>query len=288
MKSDQLTKKVIARMLKENTGRSILDSGDLYGRHYERNQLRDFETEKPAVFSIDFDCLSYTKNIYHFLVETLEYNRIMTDKFYRFENKNSEEFRYLGWQDILQKFYKKHGFHVIHSDYTYNHDNCLSQDIIYTLITSEETHSDFYDTEFLILQIHNGCDARGGFTQPKFFETDIDEFILGFYDCFVSCKNGHGWYSDDSGNNWYSDDSEIRLNKLDLLDLEEYKETEEYHQLEINHQIIPANQISLNGLNPNYNINPVVYPVGCLVYEDEIPYCPICSTTGILEPLIAY
>ena len=32
------TQKMLARMLTENTGRNILDSGDAYGRHWEKNQ----------------------------------------------------------------------------------------------------------------------------------------------------------------------------------------------------------------------------------------------------------
>jgi len=39
------TAQKLAEMLQENTGRSILDSGDYYGRHWQRNQGRDFESE---------------------------------------------------------------------------------------------------------------------------------------------------------------------------------------------------------------------------------------------------
>jgi len=35
----------LAEMLQENTGRSILDSGDYYGRHWEHNQGADFEAQ---------------------------------------------------------------------------------------------------------------------------------------------------------------------------------------------------------------------------------------------------
>ena len=39
------TKAVIADMLQENTGRHMLDSGGAYGRNWERNQGRDFDSE---------------------------------------------------------------------------------------------------------------------------------------------------------------------------------------------------------------------------------------------------
>src|SRR5690606_23393942 len=40
------TEEVLASMLKENTGTHMLDSGGAYGRHWQRNQGRDFEAEK--------------------------------------------------------------------------------------------------------------------------------------------------------------------------------------------------------------------------------------------------
>ena len=40
-----LTEDTLASMLRENTGRHFLDSGGAYGRHWERNQGRDFKSE---------------------------------------------------------------------------------------------------------------------------------------------------------------------------------------------------------------------------------------------------
>jgi hypothetical protein len=36
------TEQVLIGVLKGNTGRAICDSGDVYGKHWERNQNRDF------------------------------------------------------------------------------------------------------------------------------------------------------------------------------------------------------------------------------------------------------
>ena len=46
------TREVIAEMLRENTGRSVLDSGDYYGRHWEANQNRDFEKEPEGLLHL--------------------------------------------------------------------------------------------------------------------------------------------------------------------------------------------------------------------------------------------
>lgn len=55
--------------------------------------------------------------------------------------------------------------------YTYNEDNILSQDfqIVYA--------GDIYESDLIALSIHNGCDARGGFTDYKIFRCDWDMIL---------------------------------------------------------------------------------------------------------------
>ncbi len=48
------------------------------------------------------------------------------------------------------------------TDNSYNHENLLSQTIQYTLFCGEYG-------EFVALQIHGGCDVRGGYTKPRIF-----------------------------------------------------------------------------------------------------------------------
>ena len=68
----------------------------------------------------------------------------------------------------------------------------------------------------MVLQIHGGCDVRGGYTKPYVFEiNDMDYMIIAQYDINVSCqKCNKSWYSDDSGNNWYSDNNDIELETI--------------------------------------------------------------------------
>jgi len=58
-----------------------------------------------------------------------------------------------------------------------------------------------------MLQIHGGCDVRGGYTKPQFFRVlDRDYFIMAQNDVRVSCECGYcNAYSDDGGYHWYSD-----------------------------------------------------------------------------------
>ena len=68
------TREMVARMLCENTGRHMLDSGGHYGRNFERNEGRtvDVWDNLPSV-QLDPDG-ELTVNVYHYLVNNLEYN----------------------------------------------------------------------------------------------------------------------------------------------------------------------------------------------------------------------
>lgn len=110
------------------------------------------------------------------------------------------------------------------SEYTYNTDNHLDQDFIYTVF-------DWDNTQYCILVVHGGCDARGGFTRPRFFECG-DWAIARTSDCFIHCQNGHYWDTSYDGyhfrfmdeSNAY-DDSHPNLDEdYEILDDETYNE----------------------------------------------------------------
>ena len=58
----------------------------------------------------------------------------------------------------------------IRTEYTYNYDNNLSQDI------QCMTGGEIYDCNIIALAIHNGADARGGLTDYKIFRIEEDLF----------------------------------------------------------------------------------------------------------------
>jgi hypothetical protein len=65
-------KKLIYKMLTENTGAHMLDSGGVYGRNWERNQVKtieDFENEPEEVYTYSkrWNELSRTVSVYHYL-----------------------------------------------------------------------------------------------------------------------------------------------------------------------------------------------------------------------------
>jgi hypothetical protein len=66
----------------------------------------------------------------------------------------------------------------------------------------------------MMLQIHGGADARGGYTAPYIFAFkarahDIDEFYIadGDYNVYLGDEQ---WYTDDHGYHWYFEGSTSR------------------------------------------------------------------------------
>jgi len=216
------TQQIIIKMLTENTGRHMLDSGGTSGRHWQRNQGRDFEAE-PHTES-EFSILTYqgkstldvmiTHNLYHWLTDRLDYSERIDGIFQWFCNRKSQAD--LHWDQNINNFFNFAKPTSIcdsspTSGYTYNDQALLSQDIIFNQFTT--------DHDLVILQIHNGCDARGGFTNPRVFE--CDDSLFDYCRATLYAKNtldpkqtimpfgtddnSHSWYSDD-GYHFYGDD----------------------------------------------------------------------------------
>lgn len=159
------TKEIIIGMLKENTGSHFLDSGGAYGRNWEKNQAIDFEKVKP----MHWDKFGYLSvDLFHFLWEKLVFDEKMNNMFYEFANQKGNERK--SWYELITKF--KYTSSVTN---TYNYPDSplamLSQIIQFATCFYKEE-------EYIILQIHNGCDARGGYTAPKAFKVVEDDFDL--------------------------------------------------------------------------------------------------------------
>ena len=86
------TEQVIYEMLVENTGVHMLDSGGVYGRNWQRNQVRtleDFELSKRVVGRFDvyedgkFE-VDVSLSTFHFLVNNLDYDEELTKNLFEF------------------------------------------------------------------------------------------------------------------------------------------------------------------------------------------------------------
>jgi hypothetical protein len=164
------TEEVIFAMLTENTGGSILDSGGAYGRHWERNSkktLEDFRAE-PAAW-IDPEYGDATKSLFHHLTEYLTPDEGLTAAFQKFAEDYPEE----SWLEIIELWLDKLGVPEEGGEfYSYDRWSFNSYNFEYWLCsqTVQGTFFGLADTGYLIMQVHGGCDVRGGYTAPRVFE----------------------------------------------------------------------------------------------------------------------
>tara|TARA_R100001163_G_scaffold13681_1_gene12720 strand:+ start:247 stop:855 length:609 start_codon:yes stop_codon:yes gene_type:complete len=174
-------KQLIYEMLTESTGTHMLDSGGAYGRHWERNQRRsltDFENDKPETITEENGWIDRRVSVFHFLAgedSALELDYICKN----FNDIQSGATDWNGdseawgvsleaWDDLTE------GNEIVEGRTfnTYNGDSDLSQTLQGGWLTIN-------GEEYVLLQIHNGCDVRGGYTDAKLFK--CDEMIINHY-----------------------------------------------------------------------------------------------------------
>ena len=190
------TKDVIAAMLTENTGAHFLDSGGAYGRHWERNQGRDFEAEPYATLDVGIYRDSYNVPVleffaivsaYHWLTERLHYAPDWQAKFDAFAADRDDTH----WLEDMEAFAESVGadFQTVN---TYNGECILNQTLQFVVINPEESDFDndaTPDGALVLLQVHGGCDVRGGYTAPKLF------WCGGYGQDFSIFDYDHAWLS---------------------------------------------------------------------------------------------
>jgi hypothetical protein len=169
MKKPNQIQKLVFRMMTENTGRHFLDSGGIYGRNWERNQLRtirDFMSQEveELTYNVGEDYFYRTVNVFPWLCQMYELDDIC-DKFNRRNNKCKDwDGEFYGTSkrayDWLMNTYDPEEVRTYN---TYNGESDLSQVLQGTklLIDGETYH---------LIQVHGGCDVRGGYTDAKLFK----------------------------------------------------------------------------------------------------------------------
>lgn len=203
----------LIRMLLEDTGVNILDSGGKDGRYWQRNQrightIKDWEAlPEIEIVDVDENSISIIRNIYHWLKEVLYVtpeSEYWEEEFYKWEKTQDSDYGYL---DLLRIFFRKR-FGDYEEGNTYNYDSSLSQ-------AFDWVYND--DEEIIAIRIHNGCDIRGGYTKPRFFKADDWRFML-YGDFVIKCeKCGKMW---EGYEGYYIDDK----NPI-FIDMDVYEET---------------------------------------------------------------
>ncbi len=210
----------LVEMLQENTGRSMLDSGDYYGRHWQRNQTADFEKQPEGRIEFwnrdgELDIVPVV-NVYHFLRDRLEYNPELDQRYRAYVQREDTYLDYHSAESFIESIDGK-GIYGDDSGpvtiNTYDGEDLLSQILQYVYWTDD-------DGAHVLLQIHGGCDARGGYTYPVAFDvTDYDG--TGIFDNArgtIYCSDCTKHWDTDEGCYWRADGSQDNLNDYPATD----------------------------------------------------------------------
>ena len=167
MNAEQL----IYSMLTTSTGQALCDSGGAYGRNWERNQhktLDDFRNEPQCYLEVDSwkDGEEFTFNptisLFHRLNSCLELDDLCNEfnalgcgswngDFYGTDSDQCE------WLEAMDFVPDGDTFN------SYNWD-CINSQIVQGQAFKRDGEN------YVLLQIHQGCDARGGYTDAKLFK----------------------------------------------------------------------------------------------------------------------
>jgi len=170
------TKRALARMLTEDCGASILDSGGAYGRHWQRNQAQPIWEQPETTLSAHVyngrASLDVTHNVFHWLAQCLEYDRRLTKKLRKLGR--DQDLYGLELAKAFPEYLAERG-HDVDSDVwtvnTYNGEDLLSQVLQYVSFTCD-------GTRYVALQIHGGADVRGGYSEPAVFVASEDSHTI--------------------------------------------------------------------------------------------------------------
>lgn len=256
------TSEVLVAMLKENTGRHFLDSGGAYGRAWERNQTRDFANEPSSRLKFSrcgskkqFSEMEVTHSTYHFLLENLTFSQEWQTKFDALAEAEGNDHK--SWLVLMEEFMDSvEGDHPFGGRgsmtvNTYNHESMLDQTLQYSAKRIEDT-----DEILVLLQIHGGCDVRGGYTAPKAFIVSGEEYAF-----FDDARFGVYCSECDEGR-WYSDGGSHTCNDYGHKPVEEYPVVPHGEETDLG----PAT-ITLTA------------PAKGMIYVDDngVAYCPCCA-----------
>ena len=172
------TKQLVYEMLTENTGKHMLDSGGDDSRGWQRNQkktIEDFENEEEEVYKLDakYKEIYRTVSVFHYITNNLEIDEICEE----FNEIQEESDNWDADADVYGV--SREAFNHINSFCevdiqrtfnTYNGDSDLSQILQGTNLTIN-------GEPYLLIQIHNGADARGGYTDAKLFKMEEEYYI---------------------------------------------------------------------------------------------------------------
>lgn len=160
----------VTKYTRQNTGRHFLDSGDHYGRIYDKPLPKNL-----AVMDGDFGAVI---SVTHLLSEFAEIHPLHK-QFYKFAHRPENERE--PWFELGESFMRDRGYTQSARDNTCNGDNDFDQDFVYEVWTPE--HSDcsdwcYADDAVIVIYAHTGCDVRGGYASPMIVTFPNCEYVM--------------------------------------------------------------------------------------------------------------
>lgn len=180
------TQELVYKMLTENTGSHFLDSGGTDNRGWQRNAkktISDFNNEQAEQYFFD-DTYKYpeierTVSVFHFL-SNLELDEIC-NKFNKL-NTNTKDWDgdFYGVSAKAQKYLDTltDTNIEVREWNTYNGDSDLSQTLQGANL---RLFNDGQFEDYMLVQIHNGADVRGGYTDAKLFKVTDEYYNIREY-----------------------------------------------------------------------------------------------------------
>lgn len=149
------------------------------GKEIRKKVYKTFYNESPETYYLDINSkypeIERTLSVFHHL-STLELDDIC-DKFNRL-NKNPKDWEYDGEVYGVSKkagaYLDTLGINIYRTWNTYNGDSDLSQ-------TLQGSNIIINDDEYVLIQIHNGADVRGGYTDAKLFKVTEEHYSMPEY-----------------------------------------------------------------------------------------------------------
>jgi hypothetical protein len=209
--------KLVYSMLTTSTGVNMLDSGGDDGRHWQRNAtktLADFEAE-PTIEVDQWDRdnaadsteLNPTVSVFHYLTNALELDDIC-DEFNELPCDDWDGEIAYGISAAQEAWLVDHDMSVSATWNSYNGECNLGQTLQGANVHEAGHESEFEFPGYVLLQIHQGADVRGGYTDAKLFKiSDNFEYFTTNPDIYgdidgVEVTSSYNGYSltDDDGN----------------------------------------------------------------------------------------
>lgn len=214
------TEDVLASMFKENTGKRMTDSGDYYGRQYERHankSVADFMAAPGASFDIYLPRgaedgvgieLSVRFDTFQWLMKRVEFDPAMDAEFQaclqdRSKTDSSDLATMKHWAHVKRD--DEDRFYTVSTSNTYNDGACcLDQTLQWVSFSNASGY-------YLILQVHGGCDVMHGYTRPRVFSYGGDSEMFEYDRYTIEAGNADGtvytrWHSEMAPEHTGSDD----------------------------------------------------------------------------------